>query len=91
MDRRLELDGLAVERGRDATPLDVERELRRSPLLPGSRQQAARGVEVEQAIVQLLALAEGEQIERVVVVGDEDDSRVERAAVDRRADGDAWP
>ena len=48
--------------------------------------EAARRVEVEPSVVEPLALADREQVERVGVVRDEDDARLDRLSVDRDAD-----
>ena len=58
-------------------------ELGAAPLLPGDPAEAVRDVEVQLALVEALALAEREQVEAVVVVGDEHEPRAYRLAVDR--------
>ena len=55
--------------------------------MPLRREDALRGVEVKEALVEPVALAEREQVEPVVVRGDEDDPGREGPTVHRRVEG----
>src|SRR5262245_58056650 len=71
LERRLEDVRLAVERGADLRPRQLEAEPRRRTVAPIGRQHAGRDAEVEHALVELLPLAEREQVDVVAVVADE--------------------
>ena len=61
LERRLEDDGLAVDRRSDRAAGQLERESLIDALLPGGGQHPGRGPEVELALVEPLALAEREE------------------------------
>ena len=64
----------------------VEREVRTAPFDPVRAQHPVRRVEVQRTLVEAVALADREHVERVGVVRHEHDPRADRLAVDGDAD-----